>query len=518
MRRRSVEFTFMALTLICSTTTVFFLTTDLVVPPQHAAAALSDFNFGTAGDWGSTSNSKATADNMNSHNPEIILGLGDYSYSSDSSATQNTWWNSLLASIHDNHMSGAEGNHDTSLQSLYNSFFEHPVSGGHWYYSFNFQNVHFVAINPNESYGVGSAQYNFVKSDLAAAHSDSRIEWIIVFFHQPFITTGGSHAPLTALRDAYMPIFDANGVDLVLQAHNHFYNRSFPIKYNSASPSSPTVTSTSTSSYNDPSGAVYAVVGTGGQSHYTLGSRPSYMVTQFNDVYGYLDVSITNDGNTLTAKFYPNGGGSARDTFTINKSGSTSDTTPPNTKIDSAIDGNNDGLSNADVTQSSSITFKFSSPDSDVASFKCSIDGSSWTACTSPKSYSSLSSGQQHTFGVIAIDKAGNADQSPATFSWIIDQTPPNTTITSAIDGKGKAVSDGGKTTSSQITFRFTGSDNVAVKGFECSLDGNAFSACTSAKMYSSLSHNQHSFKVRAIDTAGNEDSTTPASYSWKVV
>lgn len=66
-------------------------------------------------------------------------------------------------------------------------------------------------------------------------------------------------------------------------------------------------------------------------------------------------------------------------------------------------------------------------------------------------------------------------------------------------------------------TFTFSGTDNVAVASYECSLDGAAFATCTSPKNYTGLANGAHSFLVRAIDSSGNIDQT-PASYNWTVV
>ncbi len=72
-------------------------------------------------------------------------------------------------------------------------------------------------------------------------------------------------------------------------------------------------------------------------------------------------------------------------------------------------------------TTSGSATFAFSSPDA-TASFECKLDSGTFAACTSPKSYSSLSSGSHH-FEVRAKDPAGNIDASPAGYDWSITGT-----------------------------------------------------------------------------------------------
>ena len=41
-------------------------------------------------------------------------------------------------------------------------------------------------------------------------------------------------------------------------------------------------------------------------------------------------------------------------------------------------------------------------------------------------------------FTVVATDKAGNTDQSPATYNWVVDTIPPETTITTHGDGANR--------------------------------------------------------------------------------
>ena len=181
------------------------------------------------------------------------------------------------------------------------------------------------------------------------------------------------------------------------------------------------------------------------------------------------------------------------------------DTAAPTTNIDSSPPA---------LSGSPSANFAFSGSDaggSGVASFECRRDGASFAPCTSPQAYAALADGA-HTFEVRAIDTAGNADQSPATFTWTIDTAAPNTTIDSSPPALSNAAS---------ANFAFSGSDagGSGVASFECRIDSTQaadWGSCSSPKSYSNLSDGAHTFEVRAIDQAGNVDQT-PASFSWSI-
>ncbi|MBK7318044.1 S-layer homology domain-containing protein [Candidatus Villigracilis affinis] len=161
-------------------------------------------------------------------------------------------------------------------------------------------------------------------------------------------------------------------------------------------------------------------------------------------------------------------------------------------------------------TTSTSAAFTFSGTDSGtgVASLQCDLDGGGFSTCTSPKSYTGLGDGS-HTLQVRAIDNAGNMDATPASFTWVVDATAPDTTITA---------NPANPANSTTANFDFSGNDGAGtgIASFECKLDAAAFAACTSTKTYNALSNGSHTFQVWAIDAAGNVDGT-PASFTWIV-
>ncbi|MBI5576031.1 MAG: right-handed parallel beta-helix repeat-containing protein [Deltaproteobacteria bacterium] len=140
------------------------------------------------------------------------------------------------------------------------------------------------------------------------------------------------------------------------------------------------------------------------------------------------------------------------------------------------------------------------------SSFECSLDAAVFAPCSSPATWSGLQDGS-HSFSVRAIDGAGKIDPTPAAFSWTIDTVAPDTIIDS-----GPA--DPANLLSATFTFRSTEAGGT----FDCSLDGETFSACSSPKSYIGLASGPHTFQARAKDAAGNADpSPAVSSFNWSV-
>ncbi len=154
----------------------------------------------------------------------------------------------------------------------------------------------------------------------------------------------------------------------------------------------------------------------------------------------------------------------------------------------------------ADPTYTTDASFSFSSYDAN-ATFECSLDGAGWQACTSPASYTGLSTGS-HTFSVQAWN-GSLSDPSPPSQTWTI--APSDVHI------------DGGPANPSAVTvasFSFSSHDSAAT--FKCKLDSSAFQTCASPAAYSGLSPGSHTFAVEAVNDGGVPN-PTPATRTWLI-
>ncbi len=74
-------------------------------------------------------------------------------------------------------------------------------------------------------------QTRWLERTLRAASEDEGVDWIVVQMHQDALSSSktGNGSDL-GLRQAWLPLFDRFGVDLVLCGHDHDYERSFPVR------------------------------------------------------------------------------------------------------------------------------------------------------------------------------------------------------------------------------------------------------------------------------------------------
>lgn len=167
------------------------------------------------------------------------------------------------------------------------------------------------------------------------------------------------------------------------------------------------------------------------------------------------------------------------------------------------------------ATNLTAPTFNFDAPSDPDATFECQLDRPSgpgtFAPCGGPADKSeqySLTADGPYTFHVKSSDPSGNAgsDTTNDSRSFTLDTTPPAApSITSAPAPESNDTSP---------TFAF-GSESGA--SFQCALDSDAYSACSSPHTYPGpLADGAHTFKVRAFDSLGNGPGAV-TTHRWTV-
>jgi len=204
-------------------------------------------------------------------------------------------------------------------------------SGTEAYYSFEWGDVHFIVLDSSDS---NRSSIGPMATWLATDLSMTLQNWIIALWHHPPYSFGSHNSDtelqMVQMRENLVPILEDHGVDLVLTAHSHAYERS-PLldgHYGDSTTFGPQHvldggdgSETGTGVYLKPDtglapyqGTVYAVSGNAGVIRTGPFGHPAILVT--SDSLGSMIVEI--DGTRLDAQMISNSG-VVLDEFTIVK-------------------------------------------------------------------------------------------------------------------------------------------------------------------------------------------------------
>lgn len=277
---------------------------------RTAPVKSKNFTFTVYGDQGTSKISKQNVAQISKIKPVFHIHTGDLSYSNGFPSVWDYWFDLIEPISSYSLYFPTIGNHEfEGGLSLYLEQFALP-NNERWY-SFNWGNTHFVSIEINSELIDDGDQYEWLIDDLSKTSKDNDINWIIVFFHYPPYSSGEKNPGIVNLRSDLLPILELYNVDLVLNGHDHIYQRTFPLKNS-------TVTSTDEDKYVDPTGIIYVVTGGGGKSLYDLVNPEPYWSAYRESIYHFLSISI--NGNYLHLKAIKTGDGSIIDDFQIIKS------------------------------------------------------------------------------------------------------------------------------------------------------------------------------------------------------
>src|SRR5215203_766014 len=272
-----------------------------------------DINFIAAGDWSCNKETNKTIKKITKLDPELVLGLGDYTFESIS---PQCWFD--ISEPIDEKMKIAIGNHDLDYQISYYQLLDH-YNLKEPYYSFDFYNIHFLAISSEYPFEKGSKQYEFIKHDLKELLQDPSILWRIVFLHKPMYTSADFDIKDSEqLKNTFHQLFEKYQVDLVLSGHTQYYQRSLPLSYNNDNPISPIIMDQNNNEYSNNDGIIFVTAGTAGDALHNIDYFHPYYAIQ-EGKFGFLNFDLTNNGQTIISTFYDTDDHDILDRFIISK-------------------------------------------------------------------------------------------------------------------------------------------------------------------------------------------------------
>jgi uncharacterized protein (DUF2141 family) len=209
--------------------------------PRDGTGTVRFIAFGDSG-VGSSAQTQLAA-RMAADTFDLALHTGDVSYGNASmvggpSYTQyDNWLFGVYPWMRTRPLYPSIGNHDDEIgfARAYRDVFVLPENGAtttypdnaERFYSFDYGPVHFVALDTEHAFidtARRQAQLAWLDADLAATTQP----WRVVYFHRPPYSSGAEHGSSLDVRQAFAPIFERRGVNLVLNGHDHDFERSKP--------------------------------------------------------------------------------------------------------------------------------------------------------------------------------------------------------------------------------------------------------------------------------------------------
>ncbi len=284
---------------------VLLLASTPWLPSPAGEAAATPITFAATADMGVNPTAAANVARMAEANPAFVLHAGDLAYSGGDPAVWDAFMQQIQPLTSRAPYMPAIGNHEyEGSLDLYTSRFTLP-GNGRWY-SFNESNVHVVALDGGPSYGSFPAgETAWLEADLEYNAQDASHPWTVVEMHYPLFSTG-PHGSWTGGRAFWGSLFDKYSVELVINGHDHDYERTWPVYSDGTA---------AQSDYNATRAPVYLTTGGGGASLYAFNSTAPWSAFRAS-AYETLRITVEEDRMVITA-VGPDG--SILDSFVLNR-------------------------------------------------------------------------------------------------------------------------------------------------------------------------------------------------------
>lgn len=203
-------------------------------------------------------------------NPDTLLYLGDV-YNTGTAAEYTDYYEPGYGQLKSKTYP-TPGNHEWPNRDT--GYFPYWLSriAGQSYYSFDIGNWHLVSLNSETSYESGSAQVQWLRSDLAQRKGDCTIAYL----HRPRFSAG-THGDQAQIDPLWQEL--KGHAVMVLAGHDHDYQRLSPID-----------------------GLTEFVVGTGGASLYAVNSSYQGLAFSNDSEWGALRLDLADERATYSFK------------------------------------------------------------------------------------------------------------------------------------------------------------------------------------------------------------------------
>jgi len=311
--------------------------------PARADTAPTSFTFGAAGDFGASSAAGATFTTLAGAGTDLFFAVGDLSYSQVT--PESAWCDFVKTRVGSAYpFELVSGNHeDNGPDGLISNFAAClPDRTGNVTGSYGKEYfvdyppaaplARFIMISPaltfpNESqynYTKGSAHYTWLSNAIDGARANG-VRWVIVGMHEVCLSAGSQPC---SIGSDLLNLLVSKKVDLVLQGHDHDYQRSKQLATSAACSTVPVgsynagcvVDDGSDGVYTKGSGTVFVIAGTGGESEgstSTSDAEAPYFAKLMggNHTNGFVRYQVSAD--QISARFIRSAGGTLADSFTI---------------------------------------------------------------------------------------------------------------------------------------------------------------------------------------------------------
>jgi hypothetical protein len=256
------------------------------------------FTFTAFGDQGVSYHALTNDGLVAAQRPAFHLHAGDLCYAdssghgNDSDLFQPRTWDQFLAQSEPVAASvpwmATMGNHD--MEAFYSpdgyggqrARWDFPDNGpakATGAYSFLYGNVGVVALDSNDvSYEIpanrgytGGTQTAWLDQRLKHLRAQPDVDFVVVFHHHCAYSTTVNHASEGGVRSQWVPLFDKHHVDLVINGHNHVYERADTMRGGKGRPAPAGATV-----HPETDGTTYITAGAGGRSLYGFAVPDSY--------------------------------------------------------------------------------------------------------------------------------------------------------------------------------------------------------------------------------------------------